>query len=127
MVLPGIDARNQSFLLACPSTGRRRNALRDPYCRRSTDYPGPTAIRPRRRERRRIANHLASGEPAVARNVGAGVADARTHRARLRNIRLWPVRFSGGGSSGTIVGDLDVCFWHKADIPRLSSNVRFWG
>ena len=21
----------------------------------------------------------------------------------------------------------DVCFWHKADIPQLSSNVRFWG
>jgi hypothetical protein len=21
----------------------------------------------------------------------------------------------------------NVCFWHKADIPRLSSNVRFWG
>jgi len=20
-----------------------------------------------------------------------------------------------------------VCFWHKADIPRLSSNVRYWG
>jgi hypothetical protein len=20
-----------------------------------------------------------------------------------------------------------VCFWHKADIPRLSSDVRFWG
>jgi len=78
---------------------------------RSTDYPGPTAIRPRRGGRRRIANHLASGEPTVARNVGTGVADARTHRARLRNIRLWPVRCSRGGSSGTIVGSLDVCFW----------------
>jgi hypothetical protein len=21
----------------------------------------------------------------------------------------------------------NVCFWHKADIKRLSSNVRFWG
>ena len=21
----------------------------------------------------------------------------------------------------------NVCFWHKADISRLSSNVRFWG
>ena len=20
-----------------------------------------------------------------------------------------------------------ICFWHKADIPRLSSNFRFWG
>jgi len=20
-----------------------------------------------------------------------------------------------------------VCFWHKADITRLSSNVRYWG
>ena len=21
----------------------------------------------------------------------------------------------------------DVCFWHKADIARMSPNVRFWG
>jgi hypothetical protein len=21
----------------------------------------------------------------------------------------------------------NVCFWHKADIAQLSSNVRFWG
>jgi hypothetical protein len=21
----------------------------------------------------------------------------------------------------------NVCLWHKADIARLSSNVRFWG
>jgi hypothetical protein len=21
----------------------------------------------------------------------------------------------------------NVCFWHKADITRLSCNVRFWG
>ena len=76
----------------------------------------------RRRERRRIANHLASGESAVARNVGAGVADARTDRARLRNIRLWPVRCSRGRSSGTIVGGLDVRYWgqseHRADAPQ---------
>jgi hypothetical protein len=65
-----------------------------------------SAIRPRRGRRRRVANHLASGEPAVARNVGAGVADARTDRACLRNIRLWPVRCSRCRSSGTIVGGL---------------------
>jgi hypothetical protein len=21
---------------------------------------------------------------------------------------------------------MHVCFWHKADIPRLSSHVRYW-
>src|SRR5215831_1733001 len=55
--------------------------------------------------------------PAVSlpstRNVGAGVADARTDRARLRNVRLWPVRFSGGGSYGTIVGSLMSAFGTK--------------
>ena len=25
------------------------------------------------------------------------------------------------------LGGLNVRFWHKADISRLSSNVRFWG
>jgi len=31
----------------------------------------------------------------------------------------------GHGGPGLVVAD--VRFWHKADIPRLSSNVRFWG
>ena len=28
---------------------------------------------------------------------------------------------------GSFTTAADVRFWHKADIPRLSSNVRFWG
>jgi len=39
--------------------------------------------------------------------------------------RLYESTSIRGGTSAAL--SLDVRFWHKADIPRLSSNVRFWG
>jgi hypothetical protein len=27
----------------------------------------------------------------------------------------------------TLAAARNVCFWHKADIPKRSANVRFWG
>src|SRR5262249_21198620 len=51
---------------------------------------------------RRIADHPAGGEPAVARNVGSGVADPRAHRAWPRNVRFW-LDFGSRGSISLII------------------------
>jgi hypothetical protein len=37
---------------------------------------------------------------------------------------LWITPQSQGWMAPFLV---NVCFWHKADITRLSSNVRYWG
>src|SRR5215468_3396992 len=34
---------------------------------------------------------------------------------------------AGSADTRRLAGWLNVCFWHKADIPRLSSDVRFRG
>jgi hypothetical protein len=33
----------------------------------------------------------------------------------------------GGRITTFFAAAQNVCFWHKADITRLSSDVRFWG
>jgi hypothetical protein len=40
--------------------------------------------------------------------------------------RLAPISRSLRSTFGALGKGHYVCFWHKADIPRLSSNVRFW-
>jgi hypothetical protein len=37
------------------------------------------------------------------------------------------LRGEGGSNKAHRAQKAYVCFWHKADIPRLSSDVRFWG
>jgi hypothetical protein len=70
------DAGHRSRPLAYSSASCCRNALRHSHCRRSANHPSLAAIRARRGRCCRIAHYLADGEPAVARNVGTGVAVA---------------------------------------------------
>ena len=56
----------------------------------------------------------------------------RPSLSRAKVARLARRLINNGSISGTefvaiITSTVNVRFWHKADIRRLSSNVRFWG
>ena len=52
---------------------------------------------------------------------GGSKYDSRSPRGDLAHPRGCALRIE------TILCSAYVRFWHKADIARLSSNVRFWG
>jgi hypothetical protein len=62
--------------------------------------------------------------------VGSGTS-ASTHHVDERGgtTPLAKEATSGGDRfyADSVGGQAYVRFWHKADITRLSSNVRFWG
>jgi len=63
-----------------------------------------------------VTSYALSGEEMKAR--AAGCDDYRNAQT---------VQVAADQVSALFVALHNVCSWHKADIARVSSNVRFWG
>jgi len=94
---------------------------------RSSKRTGPTLTRLRGTPVG-VFDDAAPGGPIEVFEVnGEPIEKILSSRRSISSLATRRPRRRGDRITTEIAAAQNVCFWHKADIPRLSSDVCFWG